>query len=302
MTLKPTGNTSKAKANTIFKVTEPIGLLKFLILNVPGKSRNTVKSLLAHRQVWVGKQIETQFDFPLLAGNEVSVSAERPAEETRYRGLRILFEDSSVIVIEKEAGLLSIASAKDSIHTAYSILSNHVKRENPQNRIFIVHRLDRDTSGVMMFAKSEKVQTILQKDWQENVSERTYVAIVEGRVENDKETIRSFLKENKAMIVYSTMDSENGDEAITHYKVLKRKEQYSLLEVELETGRKNQIRVHMKDIGHSVVGDEKYGSKTDPLGRMGLHARVLAFKHPLTGKTCRFETAIPARFSRLMEG
>jgi len=291
----------KTLKQTQLLVTEPSELLKFLIRHLPGKSRNSVKSLLAHRQVMVGNSIETQFDFPLLPGNEVTINGERPAEEARYRGLRILFEDSSIIVIDKEAGLLSMASAKENTLTAYSILSRHVKIENPQNRIFIVHRLDRDTSGVMMFARSEKVQSMLQKDWQDNVTERTYIAVVEGNVENDEERIVSYLKENKALVMYSTMDAENGDKAITHYKVLKRNNDFSLLQVELETGRKNQIRVHMKDIGHSVVGDEKYGSKQNPIGRMGLHAQVLAFKHPVTGKITRFETPVPAKFIKLFD-
>jgi 23S rRNA pseudouridine1911/1915/1917 synthase len=153
----------------------------------------------------------------------------------------------------------------------------------------------------MMFAKTEKVQSILQAHWNENVLERTYLSVVEGNVTENTGRIRSFLKENKAMVVYSTMDSENGLEAITHYKVLKRGNGFSLLELELETGRKNQIRVHLKDIGHSVVGDEKYGSKQNPIGRLGLHAKILAFRHPVSGKMLRFETPIPPKFSALFQ-
>lgn len=283
------------------KVTEASGLLKFLLTHLHGKGRNTVKSILSHHQVLVDGRVETHFDFQLKPQQLVTIRQERIAEEIKYRGLKILFEDSYVIVIEKDAGLLSMASEKEKVLTAYSILSGHVKRENPNNRIFIVHRLDRDTSGVMMFAKSEKMQTILQQSWYESVSERTYIAVVEGEVENNEGTIRSYLKENKALIMYSTRNKEDGDEAITHYKVLKRAKGFSLLEIELETGRKNQIRVHLKELGHSVIGDEKYGSKQNPIGRVGLHAKVLAFKHPFSGTVVRFESPVPQKLLKLFE-
>jgi 23S rRNA pseudouridine1911/1915/1917 synthase len=282
-------------------VAEPSGLLSFLIQHLQGKGRNTVKSILAHKQVSVNGHIQTHFDFQLKPNDEVAINRGKILEPEHCKGFRILYEDSSVIVIDKDAGLLSIATDKENLLTAYSILSRRVKRKNPNERIFIVHRLDRDTSGVMMFAKSERVQSILQSDWNENVSERTYLAVVEGNVSENTGKVRSFLKENKAMVMYSTNDSENGLEAITHYKVLKRGNGFSLLEIELETGRKNQIRVHMKDIGHSVAGDEKYGSKQNPFGRLGLHASVLAFKHPVSGKTVRFETTIPTKFSNLFQ-
>ena len=161
-------------------------LLKFLIDQLKGKSRTTVKALLAHRQIAVENHTITQFDYPVLAGQKVTVTLERIPEEIKYKGLRILFEDPWVIVIEKEAGMLSIATAKEKLLTTYSILSGHVKRENPNNRIFVVHRLDRDTSGIMVFAKSEEVQSAMQRAWQDAVIERTYVAVVEGVVENDE--------------------------------------------------------------------------------------------------------------------
>lgn len=278
----------KAKENT--------ELLKFLIDQLEGKSRTTVKALLAHRQVFVDHHTITQFDYPVLAGQKVTITFGKIPEEIKYKGLRILFEDPYIIVIEKEAGMLSIATAKEKLLTTYSILSGHVKRENPNNRIFVVHRLDRDTSGIMMFAKSEEVQSVMQRAWQDAVIERTYVAVVEGVVENDEGTVRSFLKENKALIMYSTKVPGEGDEAITHYKVLRRGDAITLLDVKLETGRKNQIRVHMKDLGHPVVGDKKYGAKTNLIGRMCLHARVLAFAHPVNGIEVRYETPVPGRF------
>ena len=271
-------------------------LLKFLIDQLNGKSRTTVKALLAHRQVSVDSHTITQFDYPVLKGQQVVITMGKIPEEIKYKGLRILFEDPYIIVIEKEAGMLSIATAKEKLLTTYSILSGHVKRENPNNRIFVVHRLDRDTSGIMMFAKSEEVQSAMQRAWQDAVVERTYVAVVEGVVENDEGTIRSFLKENKALIMYSTKVPGEGDEAITHYKVLRRGDAITLVEVKLETGRKNQIRVHMKELGYPVVGDKKYGAKTNLIGRMCLHARVLSFIHPVNGTVVRYETAVPGRF------
>ena len=271
-------------------------LLKFLIEQLKGKSRTTVKALLAHRQVAVENHIITQFDYPVMVGQKVTITMGKMPEEIKYRGLRILYEDPYLIVIEKDAGMLSIATAKEKLLTTYSILSGHVKREDPNNRIFVVHRLDRDTSGIMMFAKSEEIQSIMQRAWQEAVIERTYVAVVEGVVEKDEGTIRSFLKENKALVMYSTKVPGEGDEAITHYKVLKRHPELTLVEVKLETGRKNQIRVHMKDLGHPVVGDKKYGSKLNLIGRTCLHARVLAFIHPVNGTEVRYETPVPGPF------
>jgi 23S rRNA pseudouridine1911/1915/1917 synthase len=192
--------------------------------------------------------------------------------------------------------VLSIATEKQKDNTAYSTLSDHVKRQDPRNRIFVVHRLDRETSGLMMFAKSEKVQKLLQESWNETIEQRTYLAVVEGYVQKREDTIVSYLVESKALIVYSNKNAEVGQKAITHYEVIKSNKNFSLLKVNLETGRKNQIRVHAKDIGHSVVGDEKYGAKSDPIKRLGLHAWVLAFKHPITGKDLNFETEIPAKF------
>lgn len=293
-------NKDKSKL-TQLTVKKPAPLMQYLIEQLPGKSRTTVKSLLAHRQVSVGAHAITQFDYPLEPGQMVTINWGVVTEQTRLRGVKILFEDPYIVVIEKEAGMLSIATAKEKLLTTYSILSAHVKKEDPTNRIFVVHRLDRDTSGVMMFAKSEAIQEIMQKAWQEAVIRRSYIAVVEGYVEKDKDTIRSFLKENKMLFMYSTKVPGEGDEAITHYKVLKRSEEFSLLEVELETGRKNQIRVHMKELGHSIAGDKKYGSKVNPLRRTCLHANLLAFIHPVTGEELTFETPTPHRFLTLFQ-
>ena len=284
----------------VFKVTQPTELMKFLIEKFPEKSRTTIKSMLAHKQITVDEMVTTKFDFPLKSGQMVYLNKKKSDELPRFRGMRMVYEDKDLIVIEKGSGLLSMASDTEKIKTAYSMLSEYVKRSNPNNLIFIVHRLDRDTSGLMMFAKSKRIQDVLQKDWNESIIERSYIAVVEGTVEKTEGTISSWLKENKALVMYSSQTPDDGQKAITNYKVLKTALQFSLLEVKLETGRKNQIRVHMKDLGHPVAGDKKYGAKlNNPLGQLGLHARVLAFKHPTTGKAMRFDTPIPIKFQKL---
>lgn len=286
------------KEDTILAVTENITLMPFLLLQLKHKSRDNVKSLLRNKQVWVNGQAIAQFNHPLFPGQQVAVKWDLAAAGNLYHGLRIVFEDEYIVVIDKEAGLLSISTGNADV-TAYSIISGHVKRLNPKNKIFVVHRLDRDTSGLMMFAKNEKVQTLLQKAWQTSVSERTYTAVVEGKVDKPEGTIASYLYESKSLVMHSSQDPEKGEHAVTHFRTLKNENSFSLLEVYLETGKKNQIRVHMKDIGHSVTGDKKYGAIKDPLGRLGLHAGVLAFRHPVTGEMLRFESAVPEKFLRL---
>jgi 23S rRNA pseudouridine1911/1915/1917 synthase len=281
------------------EVTESSELLKFLFANLPDRSRSSVKSLLAHRMVVVDGEMTTQFNHPLAAGQIVEIRRAGEVAESAGRGVKIIFEDAHLIVIEKRAGLLSIATDLEKEKTAYSLLSDHVKKANPRNRIFVVHRLDRETSGLMMFAKNQSVQRTLQEAWQESVLERIYVAVVEGRVGTPEGTITSWLTENKALIMRSSATPNEGQKATTHYRALKTSAHYSLLELELETGRKNQIRVHLQDLGHSIVGDVKYGAKQNPLNRLGLHAGVLAFRHPVTGKELRFESPAPKEFLKL---
>ncbi|HBW38844.1 RluA family pseudouridine synthase [Desulfosporosinus sp. BICA1-9] len=281
------------------EVTEQAELMKFLLGAIPSKSRSDIKSLLAHRQISVDNEVITQYNHPLEIGQQVVVNWAKVLIEKQPDGLDIVYEDPDIIIIEKQAGLLSIATATEKEQTAYSILSNHVKKRDPKNKIFVLHRLDRETSGVMMFAKSEKVQQLLQEAWKEAVLERTYVVVVEGAVSKEQGTITSWLTESKAFIMYSSRTPNDGQKAVTHYRLLKKNKHYSLLEVKLETGRKNQIRVHMRDIGHSVIGDKKYGATKHPIGRIGLHAQVLAFKHPITGEVVRYESEIPKSFLNL---
>lgn len=289
----------KSNKQDILKVEEPAELLKFLIAKFPNRSRKLLKSVLGHRQILVDNKIVTQFNHPLRKDQEVMVNWYKLPDVGELEGINILYEDKDIIVIDKHAGILSMATEQGNTHTAYHLLSDHVKKTNAKNRIFIVHRLDRDTSGVMLFAKTFNIQQVLQSKWTDVVTERTYLAVTEGCVEKQEDTLVSWLKENTAKIVYASNLPNDGQKAVTHYKVLKQNELYSLLEVHLETGRKNQIRVQLKEIGHSIVGDEKYGSTSNPIKRLGLHAYILAFKHPITNKVLRFETNIPKKFSRL---
>ncbi|MCL2020055.1 MAG: RNA pseudouridine synthase [Oscillospiraceae bacterium] len=211
----------------------------------------------------------------------------------------IIYEDSYIIVIDKPAGMLSVSTDKETQNTAYRTINDYVKSRHKANRIWIVHRLDRDTSGVMLFAKSERVKLALQDNWEEMAIGREYVAVVSGHVRPVERKITSWLKQTKTLLVYSSNREGDGKIAITNYKVRKCKGKYSLLDISLETGRKNQIRVHMKDIGHSIVGDKKYtntNSTVNPFGRLGLHASALTVKHPASGEEMRFESAIPKSF------
>lgn len=285
---------------TKLKVMEPAELMAFLMAKLPDHSRSSVKALLTRGQVILDNQTVTQYNHPLQPGQEVVIDWSGARKEETVKDLEILFEDPHLIVISKPSGLLTIASENEKEKTAYHILADHVRKTNPGKRLFIVHRLDRDTSGVMLFAKSEEVKNKLQNQWKRIVTERAYVAVVEGMVRKPEGTITSRLAETKTKLMYSTTKPGEGVEAVTHYKVLQSGPARSLLELHLETGRKNQIRVHMKDIGHSIVGDKKYGAQTNPIGRLALHARILAFSHPVTGQTLRFEAPIPPEFLRLV--
>lgn len=207
--------------------------------------------------------------------------------------INIIYEDKYIIVVSKPSHLLTISTDKEKEKTMYHQVLTYVKQKHKSNKIFIVHRLDKDTSGLIVFAKDESIKKELQDNWDE--VERYYIALVEGKVSKSEDTIKSYLKENKRLITYSTNESD-GKLAITHYKLLKQRKNTSLLEIKILTGRKNQIRVHMKDIGHPIVGDKKYNAKTNSLKRLGLHAYKLVLKHPITKEMMTFEDRIPSSF------
>lgn len=282
-----------------FIVKEPEELMKFLIVRLPHKNRNNIKTMLKKREVLVDGKAVTQFNHILRPGQKVEISTSPAPRARQMHGLIVVYEDCDLIVINKNAGLLSMATDKEKRNTVYSMLSGYVKEDDKNNKIFIVHRLDRETSGLMMFAKSQEMQELLQESWKQTISERSYLAVIDGRLDPPQGTVSSYLYESTALIVYSGQDPEKGQKAITNYATLKSNDLYSLLKVNLETGRKNQIRVHMKDLDHPIVGDKKYGSKSNPIGRLGLHAWVLAFTHPRTNEKLRFETSIPGSFLKL---
>lgn len=279
-------------------VSESNTLLPFLFDLLKEQSKTSVKALLAHNQIAVNGIYTTQFDTPLEPGDEVFISHDRSRRVTFNNPLlNIIWEDDFVIVVNKREGLLSVSTQKVHERTAFHILADYLKRKDPRNKLFVLHRLDRDTSGLMMFAKTRAVQEKMQSNWNEMITERTYVAVVEGRPERDSDIITTQLKENAEARVYVV--AEGGKDAITRYRVLRSNGTYSLLELNLETGRKNQIRAQMEYIGHPIAGDFKYGAETSPAGRVMLHAQKLYFIHPETGEEMKFDTRIPDAFKAI---
>ncbi len=266
-----------------------------------GFTRTKVKQLMRHGAVEVNGRLVPRLDHLLRKGDTVSVRKDRKElKAVQSLGIKIIFEDDDLIVIEKPAGLLTIASVTEKTKTAYYQLNELLKLRAPRKRerIFIVHRLDRDTSGLIVFAKNEIVKRKLQEGWKE--VEKRYYAVVEGTPVKKEGGIQSMLSETKSLKVYSGRHSERAKLSTTKYRVVRAAREYSLLDILLETGRKNQIRVHLSDIGHPVAGDKKYGAKTDPLGRLGLHSYRLMFKHPSTGAPLRFQSKLPRRFERII--
>lgn len=285
---------------TGYQVKESMGLMEFLATKMPDASRTKLKSLLSKRVVYVDSVITTQFDFALKPGMRVQISKDKGRKEFQNRLLKIVYEDSHIIVVEKTEGLLSVNTERQKERTAYTILNEYVQRSGRQYRVYIVHRLDRDTSGLMMFAKTEKAQHVLRDNWHNIVTDRRYVAVAAGEVQKDFDTVTSWLTD-KTIYVSSSEYDDGGSKSITHYRTIKRANGYSLLELDLETGRKNQIRVHMQSIGHPLIGDGRYGGEItpNPIGRLALHAFKLCFYHPITDELMEFETPYPAAFKKL---
>ena len=321
----------KRKQDTVLKVAEGGQLMDFLMAKMGGMARSSVKQLLGQRRVKVGNAIQTRHDFMLKAGDIVTVSSGRGNSQLTHPKLRIVYEDDDLIVVNKQPGLLTVAATPGSSETtAYSILRAYVKKQNARAGIYVVHRLDRETSGLLVFARSEELQHYMRQYWRELVTERTYIALTEGVLSPREGKITTWLTEDKRnAVVYSSPVDDGGDIAITNYKVLKTTTTpphpspqgresgsrhfsslegrsggvtYSLVELHLETGRTNQIRVHLAGKGCPVVGDRKYGhgNESSPIDRLCLHAKVLAFIHPVTEKTIRFESPVPKEFNRVL--
>ena len=266
-------------------------LLPFLLEHVKG-SRNHVKSLLARGQV----QVDGTAVRPLAPGQRVSVLAQ--GAEARRAPFPVLYEDGRILVIDKPSGLLSMASDREKVRTAYRMAGEYVRRTRPGGRVFIVHRLDRDTSGVLLFAKDEEAKRAYQEHWDALVRRRGYLAVVEGRPPREEDTIRTLLRENAAHKVYSVRSG--GKEAVTHYRTIQAGREYTLLEVDIDTGRKNQIRAHLSELGCPVAGDRDYGAAASPLGRLCLHAHELALTDPFTGEERTFRSGAPRGFRALV--
>ncbi len=299
------------KKETILRVTEPTTLMPFLLSKMGGMTRTSVKSLLSHRQVEVNGRIETRFDAELRVGDTINICKARANAELSHPKLRMVYEDEHLVVVEKRVGLLTVATRPGSAETTcMSILKQYLRKANPRAGIYVVHRLDRETSGLLVFAKTPELQEYMRTYWQQLVSRRTYIALAEGIFEKKEGKITTWLTEdNHSAHVYSSPTDNGGKIAITNYKVIKEsgqpandeQQQYSLVELNLETGRTNQIRVHLESLNHPVVGDRKYGSgKESPIDRLALHARILEFIHPVTEEKVRFETPIPKEFQRLL--
>ncbi len=226
----------------------------------------------------------------------------RPASSARFlsKGLAVLYEDKDILVVDKPAGLLAVSTEREKSRTAHSLLTDYIRKGcgRSRKRLFVVHRLDRDTSGTLIFAKSEEAKLRLQAQWKQ--TEKKYLAVVHGKCEKRSGTITTYLAEDKDYNVYSTSDSTKGRLSHTAYRVLRVMKGFSLLEVDLLTGRKNQIRVHLAGIGHPIVGDTKYGKEDDSQPRMALHARSISFKHPFSGKQLTFESEVPLFFATLV--
>ena len=294
----------------VYKVNRSDELLEFLLRKC-NTSRNNVKALLVRRQVLVNGSVVTQYNFALAKDDEVKL-ARRPVKEggvatpTKDKksvlprmkfAVKPVYEDGDFVAIDKPAGLLSVESDKQT-ECAYGYMLKYLQTRDKNSRPFILHRIDKETSGVLVFAKDIKIHSMLKLHWNEQVQTREYYAVVEGVLENKSGTLTNYLKENANQLVYVTGDP-TGQKAVTHYEVIAENAQYSLLRVKIDTGRKNQIRVQMKTLGYPVVGDEKYGGTKNPLGRLGLHASRLEFIHPVSKELITITAPVPVAFREL---
>lgn len=297
--MRNTNNTYKTQGgdNLVITAKENAPLLEYLINNV-SESRSKLKATLQGRGIAVNGRMVTQFDYQLKAGDKIIISRHKKQNQFKSRYVKIVYEDRWLVVVEKNIGILSMAAGHSSLNVK-SVLDDYFLKSRQKCRAHVVHRLDRDTSGLMVYAKDIETEQILEHNWHQIVYDRRYVAVVSGEMEQDNGTIANWLKDNKAYITYSSPTDNGGKYAVTHFQVLNRTTEHSLVEYKLETGRKNQIRVHSADMGHPVCGDVKYGNGDDPLHRLCLHAYMLCFTHPVTGEPMEFSTPIPTAFRSL---
>lgn len=294
------GPARRRRAAADYPVTRETTLLPFLRETLTDKSRNNVKSLLTRKLVAVDGKPTSRHDFPLKPGQTVTLL---PVSAPAVSGLSfpILYEDGRLIAVNKPAGLLSVGNERERVRTAYRKVSDYVKSRDVNAKIFVVHRLDRETSGVLIFAKDPVTQKAFQEHWNDIVTRRGYYAVVEGIPKPAEDTITSHLIETATHLVFSGQPGLNSRRAVTHYRTVAAGHGFALLDVAIDTGRKNQIRVHMQDMGHPVAGDKQYGAKTNPLGRLCLHAYELSLTDPVTGRELSFVARMPKEFMRLVQ-
>ncbi len=284
------------KEYTVKKESE---LLTYLIEELK-YNRSNAKSLLSHHMISIDGAPISQFDFKLTKGDSLIIS-KKPIKKKTRKNLPIIYEDDELIVINKPAGLLSIASDKEKSSTAYRMVMDYLQEKDRHNRIYVVHRLDKETSGILMFAKNEELKNMLQDKWNDLVISRGYYAVCEGIFNKKEDHIINYLKMNKLNLMYVTQDKKNSQKCITDYKVIKENDKYSLLDVHIFTGRKNQIRVTLGSLGHFVLGDDKYGEPPNPINRLCLHAYELVLRHPKTNKILKFSDVLPKDFGDLVK-
>ena len=293
-----TSNTRQEHKGVRFMVKENCELMIFLMTKMSGISRTKVKNMLSNGLVWVDDEVVSQYNFMLQPGMQVRIGKKEEKRKFTSKWMRIVFEDKYIVVVEKREGIVT-NSPTDEV-SIQRVLNNYFEFTRQRCRAHTVHRLDKHTSGLLIFAKDKKISFMFEKNWKDIISDRRYVAVVEGFMEKEYGTVESYLKDNRMFVSYSSDTDDGGKHAITHYKTLKRKPDFSLVELRLETGRKNQIRVHMHDLKHPIVGDEKYGCTSDPIKRVALHAYKLSFTHPITNEELSFETPIPTNFMQLL--
>ena len=279
-----------------FKIDKNISLLDAICEFKKDLSKKSIKSYIKNKMVSVNNKIITNSSYILNINDIVEICYEKRI--IPHYNLDILYEDDYLIVINKPCGLLSISNEKEKIITAYRMVSDYIKSNNRKNFIFVVHRLDQDTSGILMFCKNEKIRDKMQENWNSLVKKRGYAAVVDGKM-NGSGTIHTFLMEDKRQFVYSSKSGE-GKEAITHYSVIKNNNNYSILQVFIDTGRRNQIRVHLSEHGYPIVGDKKYRCKSNPVKRLCLHANMLEFIHPVSKKLISIKCDVPEEFKKLI--
>lgn len=287
------------KEDEIYRVTREAPLLEYLLETVKS-SANKIKATLKNRGIKVNGKVVTQFDYPLHVGMTISVSQDKRNSAFKSRYVKVVYEDKWIVVIEKATDILSMAGGHRSLNVK-SVLDDYFQKTRQKCRAHVVHRLDRDTSGLMVYAKDMQTEQILEHEWHDIVFDRRYVAVLSGEVEQDSGTIESWLKDDHNFITQSSPVDNGGKLAVSHFRTLRRTVNFSLVEFRLETGRKNQIRVHSLDMGHPVCGDVKYGDGNDPLHRLCLHAYRLCFWHPVTNERMEFDTPVPTSFQQLFK-